>query len=230
MLLFAIAKALVRGIVIGTCSNYKETIIWRLCPCLKWTKNLKCILCESFSFTHICDYCQETFLTPSIYKRKLLNNIEVISFYKYKDIKNLLHTKHTDIGYYIYSILAKNSLKLFAQNFEYSNLVSSIAIDDNIKSGYSHTAILNKSLKSRYIKPEFNSLRAKNPISYSGKSREFRLMNPRDFSFTQSSSKNIILVDDIITTGSTLIQAINTLQKSDKTPLFCLTLSDANNQ
>ncbi|NOR57960.1 MAG: ComF family protein [Sulfurimonas sp.] len=185
------------------------------------------MLCESLSLTHICSPCQETFLTPSIYKRKILNNIEVISFYKYKDIKDLLHTKHTDLGFYIYSILADNSLKLFAQNFEYSSIISSIAIDDNIKSGYSHTAILNKALKSKYIEPEFNKLRAKNSVSYSGKSREFRLMNPRDFTFKHNSARDIILVDDIITTGLTLSQALNSISKSDSNALFCLTLADA---
>lgn len=188
---------------------------------------MKCMLCESLSLTHICSSCQETFLRPSIYKRKILNNIEVISFYKYKDIKDLLHTKHTDIGYYIYSILASNSLKEFAKNFEYTETVSSIAIDDNIKSGYSHTAILNKSLKSKYIKPEFNKLRTKNSVSYSGKSREFRLMNPRDFTFEDSKIKDIILIDDIITTGSTLSQAIDAVNKSKSNTLFCLTLADA---
>ncbi len=188
---------------------------------------MKCMLCESLSLTHICSSCQETFLTPSIYKRKILNNVEVISFYKYDDIKDLLHTKHTDLGYYIYSILAENSLKLFAQNFEYSDVISSIAVDDNVKSGYSHTAILNKSLQSKYIKPEFNSLRANNNISYSGKSREFRMMNSRDFTLKGNLKKEIIVVDDIITTGSTLSQAISCIDKSDKNALFCLTLADA---
>jgi competence protein ComFC len=188
---------------------------------------MKCMLCESLSLTHICSSCQEIFLTPSIYKRRILNNIEVISFYKYKDIKDLLHTKHSDLGYYIYSILANNSLKLFAKNFEYSSLVSSVAIDDNVKSGYSHTAILNKALKSKYIKPEFNKLRAKNSVSYSGKSREFRLMNPRNFTFKNNSTKDVILVDDIITTGSTLSQAVDIINRSDSNALFCLTLADA---
>jgi len=187
---------------------------------------MKCMLCEGLSLTHICKTCQETFLTPSIYKRIILNNIEVISFYKYIDIKDLLHTKHRDLGFYIYSILAKNSFKKFSDNFQYSDAISSIAVDDNPKSGYSHTAILNKSLKSKFIKPEFSKLRAKNSISYSGKSREFRLLNPRNFTFTSSNKSHIILVDDIITTGSTLTQAIQTLNKNDKAVLFCLTLAD----
>ena len=188
---------------------------------------MKCMLCESLSFTHICSSCQETFLAPNIYKRKILNNIEVISFYKYNDIKDLLHTKHTDLGFYIYSILAQNSLKKFAENFTYSATVSSIAIDDNVKSGYSHTAILNKELKSQYIKPLYNKLRAENSISYSGKSREFRLMNPRNFTLTSFETQNVILIDDIITTGSTLSQAIQTLHSNSKNTLFCLTLADA---
>lgn len=187
---------------------------------------MKCLLCESLSLSHICPSCQEMFLNPSIYKRKILNNIEVISFYKYKDIKELLHTKHTDLGYYIYEILAKNSFRKFAENFENDNIVASIAVDDKVDSGYSHTAMLNKSLKSKNIKPLYNKLRAKNSISYSGKTREFRLLNPRDFELKDFENKDVIIVDDIVTTGSTLTQAVQIMQQNNKNVLFCLTLAD----
>lgn len=188
---------------------------------------MRCLLCESLSLTHICLSCQREFLTPSLYKRELNKNIQVISFYKYSEIKNLLHTKHTDIGYYVYSILAKNSFEKFAKNFEYSSTIFSIPIDDKVTELYSHTAILNKSLKSRYIKPLFNKLRAKNSVTYSGKSKEFRLLNPRDFEVKDIKDKEIILVDDIITTGATLSEATNTLKMYSNTTLFCLTLADA---
>lgn len=184
-------------------------------------------MCESLSFTHICSTCQDTFLTPSIHKQKILNNIEVISFYKYKEIKDLLHTKHTDLGYYIYEILAQNSFKKFASEFEFPHSITSIAIDDKIDSGYAHTAILNKSLKSKNIKPLYNKLRAQNSISYSGKSKEFRLFNPRQFQLKEFHAKEVILIDDIITTGSTLSQAIQIMQRNKKEVLFCLTLADA---
>jgi len=188
---------------------------------------MKCLLCESLSFTHICKSCQETFLTPSLYKRKISNNIEVISFYKYQDIKKLLHTKHTDIGYYIYKILAQNSLSKFAEEFALTSAINSIAIDDTVHSGYSHTAILNKALSSLYIKPLFHKLRASNTISYSGKSKEFRLLNPRNFTMNVFDGEEVILVDDIITTGSTLSQAIECMRANKKEVLFCLTLADA---
>jgi len=187
---------------------------------------MKCLLCESLSLSHICNSCQELFLQPSIYKRKILNNIEVISFYKYKDIKELLHTKHTNLGYYIYNILAKNSFKEFSQNFYHDSNIASIGVDDKVDSGYSHTAILNKSLKSKNIKPLYNKLRAKNSISYSRKTKEFRLLNPRNFELKDFKYKDVILVDDIITTGSTLTQAIQIMQQKDKNVLFCLTLAD----
>jgi competence protein ComFC len=188
---------------------------------------MKCLLCESLSLTHICKNCQSIYLKPQIYKRKLFNGIEVISFYRYDDIKDLIFTKHTDLGYYIFSILAQNSFKKFASEFNFTHQLTSIAIDDNVKNGYSHTAILNNSLKSPYIKPLHSKLRSNNDITYSGKTKEFRLKNPRDFQIKKFKQKEIILVDDIITTGSTLTQAIDVLKKEQKEVLFCLTLCDA---
>ncbi|MBU1657938.1 ComF family protein [bacterium] len=188
---------------------------------------MRCMMCESLSLQHICNTCQEVFLAPSLYKRKILNNIEVISFYKYSEIKDLLHTKHTDLGFYIYSILADKSLKLFAKNFELPLPVVSVPVDDNVNSSYSHTAILNKKLKSNSIHPLYSKLRAKNKITYSGKSREFRLLNPREFELKYFKAKDVILVDDIITTGLTLSQAVQVMHKGGKNVLFCLTLADA---
>jgi len=185
-------------------------------------------MCESLSLKHICHSCQELYLTPQIYKRQLLSNIQVISFYKYEEIKDLLHTKHTQLGFHIYNILAHRSMKLFSDEFHFEGSVVAIAIDDNIKSGYSHTAILSQTLKSQSIKPLFNKLRAKNLISYSGKSREFRINNPRDFRVNNFKEKDVILIDDIVTTGTTLNEAIIALQKEHKEVLFCLTLCDVN--
>jgi len=187
---------------------------------------MKCLLCGNYSFFHVCKNCQELFLAPSIYKRKILG-IDIISFYKYEDIKNFLHTKHTDLGYHIYNILAKKSFLNFSKNFIYDKTIASICIDDKIKNGYSHTAILNKYLQSAYIKPYFTKLQATNDLTYSGKSKQFRLINPRNFKFKNFKQKEAIIVDDIITTGATLSEAINLLKLNGKDVLFCLTLADA---
>jgi len=187
---------------------------------------MKCLMCESLSLKHICPTCQTKFLTPSLYKRKLSNGIEVLSFYKYKEIEDLLLTKHTDLGFYIYTLLAELSLQKFAKHFAFVEEIVSVAVDDTIESGYSHTAILNRALQSDIIKPLHKRLRATNAIKYAGKSRAFRLQNPREFRLKKFREKNVIVVDDIITTGSTLYQATELLKRSDKDVLFCLTLCD----
>ncbi len=188
---------------------------------------MRCLLCEKLSFYHICRNCQFRLLQPGLFSRKILSNIPVYSFYKYHDIEALLLSKHTHLGYYIYKILAENSFKPFAQNFKFDNRLASIAVDDHIRYGYSHTAILNQALKSKSIIPYFDRLKAKNTLSYSGKSYQERLLSPRHFRVKNFREDQVILVDDIITTGLTLTQAVQALQKNNKEVLFCLCLTEA---
>lgn len=185
---------------------------------------MRCILCSRWSFAHICTGCQERFLKPDIKKFRLFKDFEVVSFYGYSEIEELLKTKHTYVGAYIYKILAANSFKIFAKNFTQKAFV--VPVDDKISGGYSHTAILAKSLKSGYLKPLYNVLPAKNRINYSGKPLDFRLKNPRDFQY-RGRAGDIVLVDDIITTGTTLKEAYSVLKKAGANPLFALTLATA---
>ena len=126
--------------------------------------------------------------------------------------------------------MAELSFKKFSQEFHTKEKYISLAVDDTSKSGYSHTAILNRSLKTYNIKPLYNKLRAKNSVSYSGKSKRFRQENPRDFQLKRLKSDNIILVDDIVTTGETLTQACAKIQEQGKAVSFCLTLTDVSNR
>ena len=190
-------------------------------------KVMYCLLCNSYSFSLVCQGCREEFLTPKISKRILSNGLEVYSFYKYKYIEKLLLTKHKFIGYFVYNIMAKESFKKFADTFSLQKPIYSLGIDDNVKSGYSHTAILNKALKSNTIKPVFAKLRATNHVNYSGKTLSFREANPRKFQYFFKEKIETVLVDDIITTGTTLKEADILLQKYKANVLFALTLADA---
>lgn len=191
---------------------------------------MRCMVCERFSLSHICSHCQESLLTPTLHKRKILGNIPVYSFFPYSEIEPLLLTKHTDVGYYIYTILAKRSLEEFAREWEYEHNVCSIGIDDHATSGYSHTAILNRALKSTNIIPHYGKLRASNHYKYAGKSVDERLMNPRKFVYKPFPGDEIILVDDIVTTGTTLSEAAEVLHANGKKVILCLTLADAENK
>ena len=191
---------------------------------------MRCMMCERFSLSHICSACQESLLTPVLHKRTVMGSVPVYSFFPYHEIEPLLLTKHTDVGYYIYSILAKRSLGAFATQWEYKNTVASIGIDDHATSGYSHTAVLNRALKSHNILPHYGKLRATQHYKYAGKSVEERLMNPRQFAYTPFAEHEVILVDDIVTTGTTLSEAIEVLHANGKKVILCLTLTDAQNR
>ncbi len=186
---------------------------------------MRCMLCETLSFSHICKPCRREHLTPSLYTKTIASKVTVYSFYKYGDIEMLLHTKHTPLGFYIYSILAHIAFKKFSDNFTFEHTVASLSIDDHTRSGYSHTAILNRALQSRTIMPYYGKMRAANAVTYSGKSHAFRLAHPRDFNYLHVNEDDVILVDDIITTGTTLSEAAHSVQREGKNLLFCLALA-----
>ena len=188
---------------------------------------MRCLICEALTRSHICSLCRAENLTPSLYTRKILGKVPVYSFYKYREIEPLLLTKHTDLGAYIYAILAEMAFKKFADSFEFVDRVASVSVDDHTKHGYSHTAILSRALSSEYIRPYFGKLRARSKETYSGKDFQYRLLHPRKFQYKGFKESDVIVVDDIITTGLTLTQAVETLIQEGKSVLFCLTLADA---
>ena len=186
---------------------------------------MRCLVCENLSWKLLCKRCQERLLRPNLRRRKLLGDFEVISFYSYSEIEELITTKHHIIGHQIFSILAKNSLRLFAREFFQSAFV--IPVDDKIsKAGYSHTAILAYAMKTKYLCPKYASLFARNSVNYSGKSLDFRLKNPRNFHYSGPAG-DIIIVDDVVTTGLTLKEAYSVTKSAGANPLFALTLADA---
>jgi len=180
---------------------------------------LKCLLCENFCFDVICKKCQTEFLIPSIQKRD-----NIISFYSYEDIENLLKYKYHPFGSRVFKILANNSFAKFTK--VYKEKIYSISIDDNFKKGYSHTAILNHSLKSKFITPIYKKLLSQNKITYAGKSLEYRLNNPRNFKYTGLKNIDVILVDDVVTTGTTINEAKEILEKNGVNVAFCMVLVD----
>ncbi len=188
---------------------------------------MKCIICKQYSLKLICKRCQINFLQPKLLERTLPDGFKIYSFYHYSEIENLLKTKHTHIGASVYAILADIAFKRFSDAFSFINPVYALPVDDHVKNGYSHTAILAYALKSKNINPIFASLRATNRMTYSGQTLEYRLQNPRVFHYSFKSNIDAILVDDIVTSTSTINEAKNILLKNAVTPLFALTLADA---
>ncbi len=185
-----------------------------------------CISCKKLSLSIICKDCQKNLLEPSFNKREIEKNFYNYSFYSLSDIEDLINSKYYFYGDRIFSILAKLSFYKFAQNFNFEKQVLALSIDDHTRHEFSHTAILAKNLKSKYIKPKYNSIKATNIVKYAGKDLEFRQKNPRRFK-TSIQNQTVILCDDIITTGTTIKEAKKVLEKNNNEVLFSLTLADA---
>jgi competence protein ComFC len=188
---------------------------------------MRCISCENLSWHIICKSCQVNFFTPNFYKRELEKDFFVYSFYQYEDIKKFINSKYQFYGDKIFNILANLSFKKFALNFQFTESVFAICIDDHTRHDFSQSAILAKHLKSKFIVPKYSTLKATNIVKYAGKDLEFRQKNKRKFKYTGKSNLKVILVDDLVTTGITILEAKEILEQNGCEVLFALTLSDA---
>jgi len=188
---------------------------------------MRCYSCSKLSMNIICNRCKEQLFRTTIGTRTI-GTLDVISFYKYSALESLLLSKHKPEGYRIYKALANMTLKPFIEEFV-ENIDSDVyilGIDEYVKSGYAHVALLTHAMKTKQTIPLHSTLMARNRVNYSGKSLQFRLENPRDFRYTGKSNIDVILVDDIITTGITLQEAQKVLLAHNVNVLFALTLAD----
>ena len=188
---------------------------------------MRCFSCSRLSFDIICKACKEQLFVPTMSTRTV-GTLDVISFFKYATLEALLHTKHKPEGYRIYKTLGKMIMRPFIEEFIEADdrEVYIVGIDEYVKNGYSHTALLTRAMKTRYSIPKHSILMARNRVNYSGRSLQYRLEHPRDFVYTGKRNIDVILVDDIITTGITLQEAQKVLMDHDVNVLFALTLAN----
>lgn len=188
---------------------------------------MRCISCEKLSLLIICKTCQTNFLQPTLNKRQLCDDFFVYSFYSYEELQDLINTKYKFFGDRVFNILAKLSFAKFAQEFNYDEKIISIPIDDHTRHEFSQSAILARHTKSKKITPIYSTLKATNKIKYAGKDLKFRQKNPRKFKYSGKSNQKVILVDDLVTSGLTILEARKKLNKYGCETLFALTLCDA---
>lgn len=186
-----------------------------------------CNTCNDFSLNIICKKCQSILLSPSLYKREIDKDFFNYSFYSLSDIEDLLNSKYYFHGDKILNLLAKLSFAKFASNFDYLKKIYAIPIDDHTRHHFSHTAILVKHLKSKYIIPKYNCIKATNIVKYAGKDLNFRQKNSRKFKVMNLKNETTILCDDLITSGTTILEAKKAIESKNNKVLFSLTLADA---
>jgi competence protein ComFC len=157
-------------------------------------------------------------------KADVKNKNGVVSFYDYGEIDFLIKYKYKKFGHRIFEILSRNSLKVFSERIKEDFYL--LPVDDKTQNGFSHTAVMVNEMKNRYLKPLYGCLRSESGVKYAGRSLEFRLKNPRNFIYTGPENIDVILVDDIRTTGLTLKEAEETLSKYGVNVALCAVLAD----
>lgn len=188
---------------------------------------MRCLSCSGWSFAYLCRHCRQTLLRPQPSHRRLSGDLVVFSFYAYESIEPLLQAKYHPFGTRILRHLAHASLRPFFRDLALQTPAALVAIDDQPGEWFSHSATLARHAKTRQLPYHPATLHATNRVRYAGKDLAFRKAHPRNFRFRRFEESSAILIDDVITTGSTLQEAATVLQKHQKEVLFAVTLADA---
>lgn len=191
-----------------------------------------CAVCGKLKWYIICKHCLEN-LEYIDSKRILDNNVKVFSSFSFSELQFLLTSKNNIIGSRIFKRLGMYGIYKFLTNYpDLAKLnkqqIAVLSIRNSAIGAYSHSAILAQCFKSYGFKVFHNALIIGNNSRFSHLSREERQKMGRNFYFKFTKNyAGIIIVDDIVTTGQTLLEASEIIIKNGYTPLFAWTLCDS---
>ena len=187
---------------------------------------MQCYHCKSFTLGCFCSTCKEEISHFHLTKRKLDCGLTTWAFHPYSGLEDMVKYKHSVAGYFVLKALARLTFKRFAKLYQ-GPKASVVALDDRCSSGYSHTAILAKALNCEALRYEPYVLHASTNVKYAGQTLLFRQKHKRDYKLLKKPSrKDVILVDDVVTTGTSLCEAKHFLKKNGFHVLCALVLTD----
>ena len=188
-----------------------------------------CVICQALSLQIICKTCLEN-LWHIESKRELLNGLKVFSSFALSELKYLVYSKNNIIGSRVLTRLGKYGVQKFFECHQEILTIHTavICIRNRTIGAYSHSAILAHCFKKYGFRVFYNALITYNDIRFSTLTKTQRQETSRNFKFTLHKQFSfIILVDDIITTGETLLEASQVIMQHNRTPLFAWTLCDS---
>lgn len=207
------------------CINCQKNGKWLCTKCfekLSFYQDKYCPICKKESKQgKFCKDCSPLFIIDKIfiagsYKNKIISElIKKLKFYSIKDISQIL-------GDYLYKFLKKE--KILEKNGPYKiDIKKTIIIPVPLSRrrynfrGFNQSEEIAKRLSEKTKIPlQKNLKKIKNTKAQSKLSREKRLKNLQNcfmWSGKSLNKKNIILIDDVITTGSTLNECAKELKK-----------------
>ncbi len=197
-----------------------------------------CCLCNSNkAVDFLCKSCAKTFNYLPYYSLNKIEGVNIYSCFLYEDnIKKLIHNykfkNKKNLSFHFASFLYKyfNKLDIDKNNLiivpvpSHKNRINKRGYDHilNIVKDFSKLSCLKYNdkllIKIKDTKPQF---------SLNKKERKENIKNSFNINLKEYKGENILIIDDIITTGSTLNEIINEFYKNKIYNINCLTLSKA---
>lgn len=176
---------------------------------------MRCVLCHRLCWNALCKNCMQWIsIIPRV---RIIGDVRIYSLFDYAEIQSLIKSKYSIVGSRVLRHLARMAAQFFAaQDFLLGNF-RGVGIDDMPRGGYSHTAIIAHAFEQyAHIKALYGRIYAQSIVRYAGRNIDFRRSNPRNFTTTLTPSDacdGIILYDDVVTSGTTILEAANLLKK-----------------
>ncbi len=199
---------------------------------LELNKQFYCVLCKKQSHhSQICPNCK---------KKTALKAVFVVANYDNRILQNLLHNlKYNfveEIGDYLGNLIIKylevNRIFKFFQINSANTIICPVPLHKKryLARGFNQSELLAKKLNIYYkILQKDLLIRKINTISQVNLNRQERQSNLKNaFIFNnQESAKNkkILLIDDVLTTGSTLIEAAQVLEQKGFNEIYGLVIA-----
>lgn len=194
----------------------------------KKLKSQYCIICQKPSIGGITHpKCQTPHVPEGLisifnYRDKKLADVLIKGKYKF------LSRTFNLLGKMVYDDVNKNFPNLFTN----CSLLVPLPLHKHRQRwrGFNQSEILSQSLAS-YLSLSYDSVlvRYKSTQTQKDLKREQRIKNVKDAFKLKASAhirgKNIILIDDVTTTGSTLLEAAKVLKRNGASQVWCLTVA-----
>ncbi|MGP1561160.1 MAG: ComF family protein [Helicobacteraceae bacterium] len=180
---------------------------------------MRCEICNKLSFYALCKDCRAA-LAP-FGMRYNIDGLHLFTFYKYDEIEPLVKKKYDKFGDRALRELAALCITPFFKALDLSATL--VPIDDTPRA-FSHTAILARAARSKRVKISYATLIATANVQYAGKDLALRRANSKNFVLKKPISGDVILIDDVVTTGTTMAQAVRVLESAGANVLFAVSL------
>lgn len=164
---------------------------------------------------------------PAPKKHLIEGRLNVISFFAYDDVEPLIKTKYHPFGTRTLTRLSRRAFQPFFADLALEQPAALLPIDDRPGQWFSHTAALARAAEGGSVQARYGKLRATAKLHYAGQSLAFRKNNPRKFAVQPFGETAAVLLDDLMTTGTTLLEAADAIEKTGKSVLFAVVLAAA---